>query len=264
MRQIRSVLCASCGLAVVALAGPALAQDCSEQLADLESRMTKLEPSSEQRRNLQELVEAARVLEWLEREQGCLTVVEEADAMLRPAEAQAEREVRRQEQAAIDEQGATGAETDGGGDPQADGQAEDTATADEEAGPPSQARAEAQADQQDQAARPPEPDDGSSREQVAERLRALAPNEIIGRDVHDQQGETIAEVVDLVRQTSDGTLFAVLSVGGFLGLGAKEVTVPLRAFELGQEDRLRLPGRSGDELEGLPPYNKARYAKVSE
>lgn len=272
MRYIRAAVCAGSSLAALALVGPALAQECSERLADLEARMTKLEPSSEQRRNLQELVEAARVLEWLERGQGCLTVVDEADAMLRPAEAQAERRVRRQEQAALEEQEddleqepAAAAKANRGGDRQATGEAEDAITG-AETSAPSEGSPRSQPEREDQpgATHPSEPDDASSREQISERLRALPANELIGREVDDREGEAVAEVDDLVRQTSDGTLFAVLSVGGFLGVGVKEVAVPLREFELGQDDRLLLPNRSADEIESLPPYNKTRYAKMSE
>jgi hypothetical protein len=272
MKQLRIAFFASSSLAVLALATPASAQDCSERLAELEAGMTKLEPTSEQRHNLQELVEAARVLEWLERNEGCLTMVSEAEAMLRPAEARAERDVRRQEEAVIEEQRDI-LDADPGTEPQGGPSAADK-------GKPARPTAGASGERPDRTASSQPSDepgvqnraaDGEARQVGAEtrpkmskQLSALPPGQLIGKDVHDQRGEAVAQVTDLVRQTSDGTLFAVVEVGGLLGLGTKEVAVPLSEFELGEEASLRLPDRGGSALEDLPPYNETRYVKVTE
>ena len=244
-------------LAAVAIAGPVTAQDCSTRLAELEGRMTKLEPTSEQRRNLQELVEAARVFEWMEHEQGCLVVLSEAEELLEPAEAAAEEQVQRQEEAAtqaargeLESVPPTGVppsagltpEGEGGGAPEPD---DERAAAFPTAPPPEPA---------DQAAGP-EVDQGP--------LGEVPASDLIGREVQDEEGEMVAEVVDLVRQAENDRMFAVIRVGGFLGLGTKEVAVPLADLEPGGADGLRLAA-TADQLERLPPYNPAQYVEPDE
>ncbi len=48
---------------------------------------------------------------------------------------------------------------------------------------------------------------------------------LIGRDVENAAGESIGEIDDVIVQDGHHT-FLVISVGGFLGLGERRVTVP--------------------------------------
>lgn len=59
---------------------------------------------------------------------------------------------------------------------------------------------------------------------------------LIGRSVQDPQGETIGEIADLVLDQDDRVVAAVLSVGGFLGLGSKSVGVPWSKLEVTEAD----------------------------
>jgi hypothetical protein len=50
--------------------------------------------------------------------------------------------------------------------------------------------------------------------------------------VHNRAGEKIGSISDLI-VTSDGTIVAALvNVGGFLGIGEKEVALPFSSIEL--------------------------------
>ena len=51
--------------------------------------------------------------------------------------------------------------------------------------------------------------------------------------------------------------FAVLAVGGFLGLGDKLVVVPYSNLKFA-DNKIILPGASNEELRALPEY---KYAK---
>ena len=52
---------------------------------------------------------------------------------------------------------------------------------------------------------------------------------VIGADVLNSEDETVGTVEDLIAAPNDEVIFAVLSVGGFLGIGVKHVVVPYKA-----------------------------------
>jgi len=61
----------------------------------------------------------------------------------------------------------------------------------------------------------------------------VAVSEIKGTAVTNLQNQNIGDVDELLIEPDEGTLrFAVLSVGGFLGLGTTKVAVPWRAFNI--------------------------------
>ena len=61
----------------------------------------------------------------------------------------------------------------------------------------------------------------------------LATAEIKGTTVQNRQNEDIGDVDELLIRHEDGVVrLAVLSVGGFLGLGSTKVAVPWTAFDI--------------------------------
>lgn len=58
------------------------------------------------------------------------------------------------------------------------------------------------------------------------KLPAMRASRILGKDVRGAQGEVIGQVKDLVIGGDMGEMKAVISVGGFLGIGDKLVAVP--------------------------------------
>jgi hypothetical protein len=71
----------------------------------------------------------------------------------------------------------------------------------------------------------------------------------------DQRGERIGEVKGVVR-APDGGLYAVTSVGGLLGFGARQVVVPLAAMEY---TGARLIATRDADPE---PFDPERFAEV--
>jgi sporulation protein YlmC with PRC-barrel domain len=91
-------------------------------------------------------------------------------------------------------------------------------------------------------------------EAVAEGYRV---SELMGSNVINDRDEKIGSIDDLIVSTDDCVLFAVLQVGGFLGLGGHLVAVPYDSLELERDDgktRIILPGASRDALEKLPEF----------
>jgi hypothetical protein len=81
-------------------------------------------------------------------------------------------------------------------------------------------------------------------------------SKVIGANVYNEANDSIGEVDDIiVPQSGTGQPVAVLSVGGFLGIGARLVAVPYERLQWNAErERWTLPGATKDSLQGLPPY----------
>lgn len=80
---------------------------------------------------------------------------------------------------------------------------------------------------------------------------------LTGADVRDPEDKSIAEVSDLVL-TADGQVTdVVLDVGGFLGIGAKSVAIPMNRLTVAQADggAVRIwVNMTKEELEALPAH----------
>ncbi|MFZ1415563.1 MAG: PRC-barrel domain-containing protein [Defluviicoccus sp.] len=78
-------------------------------------------------------------------------------------------------------------------------------------------------------------------------------SKIVGSTVVNDGNEKIGEVEDLLVEPNDKVLFAVLSVGGFLGIGEQLVVVPFNSLRI-EGNRVMLPGGSKDTLKSLPEF----------
>jgi hypothetical protein len=81
-------------------------------------------------------------------------------------------------------------------------------------------------------------------------------SKIIGAPVVNDNHDTIGKIDDLLVARQDRVLYAVLSVGGFLGVGSKLVAVPYQSLQISDKD-LVLPGGSKDALKALPEFKYA-------
>lgn len=93
-------------------------------------------------------------------------------------------------------------------------------------------------------------------------LYLLTADELVGRTVIGATGEEIGDIDDVVLGRDDQSLYAVLEVGGFLGVGARNIAVPFERLVVGSEDSLMLQGMTKEELTSLPPYDRAAYIVV--
>lgn len=82
-------------------------------------------------------------------------------------------------------------------------------------------------------------------------------SKVVGSTIVNEAKEKIGTVDDLI-VTKDGTVpYAVISVGGFLGVGSKYVVVPANLLVV-QNDQMTLTGASKDWLKALPEFNYAK------
>ncbi len=86
---------------------------------------------------------------------------------------------------------------------------------------------------------------------VGEGYRA---SKLIGTKVENEKNDKIGALDDLVI-TTDRKLFAVLQVGGFLGLGGHLIAIPYESLTIDDHGRkITLPGASKEALEKLPEF----------
>lgn len=80
-------------------------------------------------------------------------------------------------------------------------------------------------------------------------------SKVIGSNVYNDRNETIGSVDDLLIGTGNAPT-AILSVGGFLGIGAKLVSVPFDQLRWNSEnDRWVLNGVTKESLTALPSFS---------
>lgn len=89
---------------------------------------------------------------------------------------------------------------------------------------------------------------------LAKGWRASA---IMGATVYNDAGEDIGKVDDMIITMEDTVPFAVLSVGGFLGMNDQKVVVAASALELVGE-KLTLHGGTLESLKALPNFVYAK------
>jgi hypothetical protein len=80
---------------------------------------------------------------------------------------------------------------------------------------------------------------------------------VVGSTVVNDANETVGTIDDLIVTPSEKVPFAVLSVGGFLGMGTKYVVIPYSALQVKDKEHMVLAGATKDSLKALPEFKYA-------
>jgi len=91
-------------------------------------------------------------------------------------------------------------------------------------------------------------------QKVAAGYRA---SKVIGSSVVNDANETIGKIDDLLVTRDGKEPYAVLSVGGFLGMGTRMVVIRYDSLKFA-DNKIVLPGGTKDGLKMLPPF---QYSK---
>jgi hypothetical protein len=95
-------------------------------------------------------------------------------------------------------------------------------------------------------------DSGSKYFTADHQMRA---SKVVGASVYNDQNQLIGSIDDvLMSDSSHKADTAVISVGGFLGMGSKLVSVPFDQLRI-ENDRIVMPGATKASLEGMPDYH---------
>ena len=85
----------------------------------------------------------------------------------------------------------------------------------------------------------------------------LRASKLIGSAVYNEQNEKVGSVDDLIVKEGDRIVMAVVSVGGFLGIGNKLVAVPFHQLHIDSSadaTKVTMPGASKDALNTMPTF----------
>ena len=78
-------------------------------------------------------------------------------------------------------------------------------------------------------------------------------SKVVGSTVYNEANETVGTIDDLIVTPNETVPFAVLSVGGFLGMGTKYVVVAYSALEV-HGKQMVLRGATKESLKSLPEF----------
>jgi len=88
-------------------------------------------------------------------------------------------------------------------------------------------------------------------------LGGLRISKLVGSSVYNDQNEKIGSVDELIMKDGNKIVMAVVSVGGFLGIGNKLVAVPYDHLHLEMnkdETKVVMPGASKESLTSMPTF----------
>ena len=84
-----------------------------------------------------------------------------------------------------------------------------------------------------------------------------AKKQILGKPVYNDQNEKVGDVDDIIITPDKALSYAIIGVGGFLGLGEHLVAIPFNQFKRG-DDKYVLAGATKDKLKALAPFTYAK------
>ena len=84
-----------------------------------------------------------------------------------------------------------------------------------------------------------------------------AKKQILGKDVYNDTGEKVGEINDLIVTPAKAVSYAIVGVGGFLGMGEHEIAVPVGKLKQ-EQDKIVLHGATKDALKAAPKFEYAK------
>lgn len=93
----------------------------------------------------------------------------------------------------------------------------------------------------------------------------MGADTLIGNDVYNEDGEDLGDVKEIMLDMRSGRVsYAVLSFGGFLGMGEKLFAVPWDALKLDTENKRFTLNVNKEQLEGAPGFDKNLWPDMAD
>ena len=84
-----------------------------------------------------------------------------------------------------------------------------------------------------------------------------AKKQILGKGVYNDAGDKVGDINDLIVTPDKAVSYAIVGVGGFLGVGEHEIAVPVGQLKQ-KEGKIVLPGATKDALKAAPKFEYAK------
>lgn len=95
--------------------------------------------------------------------------------------------------------------------------------------------------------------------------QVLSASTIIGDGVRNAKGEDLGKIEEVMIDLQEGRIaYAVLSFGGFLGVGDKLFAIPWQALELRPDEHKFVLNVSKELLENAPGFDKDHWPKTTD
>ncbi len=93
----------------------------------------------------------------------------------------------------------------------------------------------------------------------------LSASSISGDKVKNAQGDSLGKIEDLMIDLEKGRVsYAVLSFGGFLGMGDKLFAIPMEALTVDPDDHAFILNVSKEKLENAPGFDKDNWPDMAD
>jgi sporulation protein YlmC with PRC-barrel domain len=93
----------------------------------------------------------------------------------------------------------------------------------------------------------------------------MAANTLQGDELCNLQGEEIGEITEIMLDVPTGRIaYAVLSVGGFPGLGERLFAIPWSALKLDPENKRFMLDVDKERLENAPGFDKDNWPRMAD
>jgi sporulation protein YlmC with PRC-barrel domain len=94
--------------------------------------------------------------------------------------------------------------------------------------------------------------------------RLMGADTLIGEDVYNRQEEDLGDIKEIMLDIRSGQVaYAVLSFGGWMGMGDKLFAVPWQALELDTVNKRFLIDVSKDHLKNAPGFDKDNWPDMA-
>ena len=93
----------------------------------------------------------------------------------------------------------------------------------------------------------------------------MGADTLIGNDVYNQQDEDLGDIKEIMLDMRTGRVsYAVLSFGGFLGMGEKLFAVPWSALTLDTQNKRFVLDVTSDRLASAPGFNQDEWPDMAD
>lgn len=93
----------------------------------------------------------------------------------------------------------------------------------------------------------------------------MGANTLIGNDVYSQNNEDLGDIKEIMLDTNSGKVcYAVLSYGGFLGMGEKLFAVPWHALKLDTDNKRYVLNIDSAKLDSAPGFDKDHWPNMAD
>ena len=107
--------------------------------------------------------------------------------------------------------------------------------------------------------------DQDIRETMSPTRRLLGATTLMSDDVYNQNDEKLGDIKEFMLDVPSGTVcYAVLSFGGFLGMGEKLFAVPWGALTLDRENKRFVLNGSVESLKEAPGFDKDHWPNMAD